>query len=104
MAFGYLRVLEIVVRRPRHSEALHHALRAPIRGYGHRDDFLEPQTLERKPNRRLSRLGRIAASPVFAREPPADFDAGSEMRLELGDAQPHESDEIAHAHDLDCPQ
>src|SRR5262249_183025 len=46
----------------------------------------------------------IALAPVIAGEPPADFDAGSEVGFELWNDKAHEADKGRHARHFDRPQ
>ena len=73
-------------------------------GHGERDDLLEGQVAEAEGEGGAGRLGGVAAAPVLAGEPPADLDAGREMRLEPRHRQADEADEVGHARDLDRPE
>src|SRR4029079_5694351 len=65
-----------------HAEALHHAAGAVGIRHGEGDSVAQAQPFEAKLQRRCGCLARIAMTPRVKRNPPADFDAGREMRLE----------------------
>ena len=58
---------------------------------------VEGQVAEAESQGGAGGLGGVAAAPVLAGEPPADLDAGREMRLEPRHRQADEADEIGHA-------
>jgi hypothetical protein len=59
----------------------------------------------RKPKARAAgRFCRVAVSPIFMRQSPADLDAGHEVLLEARDRQSDEADEVGDARRFHRPQ
>jgi len=94
MARVYVRVIEIICRVARHTNALHDSSRALVQWHGERDDFFKCQLLEAETQRGRGCLGRVAVAPVFLCESPANFDAWGEVRLEARCRQAHEANEL----------
>src|SRR4051794_35324457 len=97
------RVVEILLRRPRHADPLHHGPRTGVVGHREGYDFLEPELLEAVANRGAGRLAGVALPPMLSGEAPADLDAGRERRREVDVGQPDEADEWGDSGDLDRP-
>src|SRR5262249_50641443 len=64
----------------------------------------EGQTLEGEAQALAGRFGGEAVAPAGPREPPADFDTRSELRLEGWHVQAHEADEGAALAQLRRPE
>src|SRR3954471_4611484 len=88
-----IRMVEVARGIVHHPKPLHHAQRAVVIRRGEGDDLPQDQSLVAKLQRRFGRLGRIAMAPRVERKPPADFDAGREMRLEAWTPDTAETDE-----------
>src|SRR5579883_1501528 len=82
MPLGDRRVVEVIGLRSRHSDPLHDGPRSEIRCGRERDDLLQSQVPEAEFEGRAGGLGGVAAAPMRAGQPPADLDAGREVRLE----------------------
>ena len=104
MSGRHARMIEIVGRIVRHADPAHDRPRAHVRGRRERDQLLGAQCAERVGCARERGLGRVALPPVLGREPPADLDAGREMRLERRHDEPDEADERRDARHLDRPR
>ncbi len=94
------RVIEVIGRITRQADALHDASRALVQRHGECDNLFKCQLLESEPHRRRGRFRRVPLSPMFAREAPPNFNAGSEPRF----GQAHESDEGCAGPNLDGPE
>src|SRR3954468_25081320 len=103
MSVRHARVVEIVGRIVRHPDPAHDRAGAYVGRRGERDELLGTQLAERVGGARERRLGRVPLSPVVGREPPADLDAGREMRVEGRHDQPDEADERRDSRHLDGP-
>src|SRR5205085_2974204 len=104
MADRHARMLEIAGRVVAHPEPLHDPPGRLVELRGERHDLLQAELLEAEGDRSKARFGRVAVTPVLAREPPAHFDGGSEVLLEARPDEPDEADEARTADDLDGPQ
>lgn len=104
MADGDAWVLEVVGRVVAHPEPLHDPPRRFVAGRGEGDDLVQTELLEAVRNRGPARLGRVAAAPVLAGEPPPDLHGGREVFLEARPGEPDEADEARPVRDLDRPQ
>ena len=103
VSFGQRGMVEIIGRRPRHTDSLHHGPRSEVRRDRERHDFLKTANSKAEVESGAGGFGGISAAPVLSGEPPSDLDAGREMGLEPWHGEPHESDEIAHAGNFDGP-
>jgi len=59
------RMVKVVGGVVNHPDLLHHATRTNVAGHRERDDFLQPERLEAKPQGRPGTFRRLAAVPVF---------------------------------------
>jgi hypothetical protein len=80
-AFRQVRDIEIVFRRARHAEPLHHPARTLVGGDRRGYDFCQSELLETVIERRLSGLGGVATAPIGSRKPPSDLDRWGEVGL-----------------------
>ena len=104
MAVGNAWVVKIFVGAAGHAEFFHDAPRPMIGDGGHRDDFVELQLLEAKLGGGASPFGRVTAAPMIRRQPPGDFDTGSEMGFKACVGQADEADKWGDVFDLDSPE
>lgn len=87
------RVVEVVGGIVSHAEFFHDAAGAEIGGDSEGDERGESESAGGVADNFAGGFGAEAVSPVSGREPPADFDAGSEMRGEGGDGEADVADE-----------
>jgi len=104
MALRKERVLEVVGCRARHADAFHHAARAPVRQDREGHDLLQAEAAEGEVQGMAGGLRGEASSPAPGIQSPADLHAGREMRVEPGNRQPDEADEVRLAGNLHSPQ
>jgi len=76
------RMIEIVGGIARHTEALHHTLRANVRDGRHRYHLLAREFLEGKGERSACAFRRVSMMPGIEGKTPADFQGGREMSFE----------------------
>src|SRR6185436_3588949 len=86
------------------AQLLHHAARARVSGNGERNDFGQSDALKAILQRRPRSLGGQSLAPPPACQPPTDFDAGGEGRLEGRNRQTDESDKGSLVRHLHCPE
>ena len=94
------RVVEVVTRIVGHAQTLHHAARAVVDRCRERKDLVQLQSVESIGDRGSGGLGRVAVTPMWARESPTDFDCGRERRIEGGGPQPDVTGEGSGSHDF----
>jgi hypothetical protein len=88
-------VIEIVRRVVGHADFFHHPARPEIGSGGKRDDFIELQSLKTISQDGLSAFCSQTLVPKWAGQPPSDFDAWCEMRMETGPRHSYKPDESA---------
>ena len=88
-------IIEVPGRVVDHADLLHDAAGTDVGGSGERDQRVQPQDLERMPRHGARPFGGEAAPPMVGGQPPADFNARSEMSLEAGRGETEKSDEGA---------
>ncbi len=104
VSLRHLRMIEVLVRRPSHSETHHHGLGAEVRGDRPRENFGQAEIAESVLQCGAAGLGRVSVSPCVERESPTDLDARAEGRVEGGRAESDESDERSDARCFDRPK
>ena len=104
LALAHVRMVEVLAWIVRHSEPLHHRLRAQVADRGERHQLVERQHPECKRRGATGGFGGIAASPRRVSEAPTDLDRRREVRLEARPSQSGESEELARAPLLECPK
>ena len=103
MVCGDDRKIEVVPRVVTHADLLHHAPGSGVRWNGERHDLLQADGVEAERGSGASAFGSVAPAPLIKRQSPSNFDARSEMRIELRDAQTDEPDERRSADDFHGP-
>lgn len=93
MAGREARVVEIIGGVVSHADFFHDAAGAEIAGHGEGDEFFEGERTEGVLNDGASAFGGKSLAPEIGEKPPADFDAGSEVRVEGGDVEADEAEE-----------
>ena len=94
MTDGHVWMVEVVGRRARHPQPLHHAMRTSVCSSGKRDNFIEFQTLKAVVESGTSRLSRVAVPPGIVGQPPPNLDARREVGRERGQAKSRQPDEL----------
>jgi hypothetical protein len=96
-------MVEIVLRRTAHAEALHDLVRATIGGNRQGDNLAESELVKAVIERGSRRLGGIAAAPIGSGEPPGDFERRGERRLAGNDTETDDTDKARLAGNFDDP-
>src|SRR6516165_2520621 len=99
-------MVEIVLRRTAHAEALHDLVRATIGGNRQGDNLAESELVKAVIERVSRRLGGIAAAPIGSGEPPGDFERRGERRLVGNDTETDDTDKarLAGISTTHCPK
>lgn len=87
------RMVEVVGGIVGHAEFLHHALRSSVGEGGEGDKGIEVKDFEGVADDFAAAFGGETLTPGVRGEAPADFDARSEVGVEIGDGKADETDE-----------
>jgi hypothetical protein len=98
------RVVEILRPIAAHTDLLHYTLRLRIGDCGERNKLIQAKHFKGMPHYRETSFGRKALAPDIRRQPPADFDAGSECRLKLWNMDSNEANKSLLIFQLRCIQ
>jgi hypothetical protein len=103
IAFGDMRVVEVVGRVMSHAKPVHHGTGVDVRLSRVGDELVKVEFVEGEGRSSTRCFGHEARSPGFSRKPPSDLDRRRERRLERRTSEPGEAEEAALRQLLECP-